>query len=877
MKTTQNLKLPQYVGEDIFELDVINDAYSKIDEAYGVIINHRDSAIETEASRVENENTRVANEQNRVSAETSRVNAEKSRVSAEQNRVNAESTRVSNENTRVTEFNKIKSDNKALETSINEKVDAKLLEVENSNSTFKTEVNNTIKEFKTETDNKYNSFKTEINNKHDSFKSEINNINSEFRTEITNNNNSFKSEITKSNEEFKTEINESFGNAKTDYFGKEHDNVVNRLNNDFDNVHQRINDSTYLEYSGTNIKADNSYYGLTRDLSIKGRTLQNLILKLRGIYNDVIKENNKITIPYTVANFGGVKYEILGKANTTYTVLINVLETFDGGIGHKIEINDGSYMYNKKLNIGLNIFTITTNEIMTSYPHLTVCKVSTATGGNLIYDNIAVFEGDYTNTPISDIPFGEGIYSVGEKENNSITVKNYGKNLIDISRFTSDTYNEVSIEGSTITVKGTKAKAYSAVTYNFDVNLIKGKTIYLQCAEMTHSGNKASAHVQLNLVDSTGKKLYHGISITSLVARYNIPYNITSCAINIYSNNSADVEQHTTIVKDVQLSVADSKPKYYPYQESKTSVQLDEPLRSLPNGVCDEILEDGTEIRRIEKFVLNGTHEFVFAINSSGLAKYCRIILPRPSLTNLSTFKIRCDKLSVANPYGSDESNIIMVYGNELRFRLNSSTMSVEDIRDSLKNNPITVYYELAEPIIKKHNKNINLKTFEGTTHITSDNYLLPTLSCKVPSNVQALVMSLKEENEELARELKNTNLELEEKTTQLEEMDTDLVATAWDMDFRVCELEWLLEDVIGESAVMSLNIEKNTKVKRGENNMALSRYEQAKIMIVGGSYNKITLTKQLTTYLNRGYISQEEYDELIALMEAKELVMEEI
>ena len=47
--------------------------------------------------------------------------------------------------------------------------------------------------------------------------------------------------------------------------------------------------------------------------------------------------------------------------------------------------------------------------------------------------------------------------------------------------------------------------------------------------------------------------------------------------------------------------------------------------------------------------------------------------------------------------------------------------------------------------------------------------------------------------------------------------------------------------------------------------------------MIVGGSYNKVTLTKQLTTYLNRGYISQKEYDELIALMEAKELVMEEI
>ena len=32
--------------------------------------------------------------------------------------------------------------------------------------------------------------------------------------------------------------------------------------------------------------------------------------------------------------------------------------------------------------------------------------------------------------------------------------------------------------------------------------------------------------------------------------------------------------------------------------------------------------------------------------------------------------------------------------------------------------------------------------------------------------------------------------------------------------------------------------------------------------MIVGCSYNKVTLTKQLITYLNRGYISQKEYDD---------------
>ena len=102
--------------------------------------------------------------------------------------------------------------------------------------------------------------------------------------------------------------------------------------------------------------------------------------------------------------------------------------------------------------------------------------------------------------------------------------------------------------------------------------------------------------------------------------------------------------------------------------------------------------------------------------------------------------------------------------------------------------------------------------------------------------------------------------------------MDSDLVATSWDMDFRMCEIEWYLEDTSGQPMTLSIN---NNLRNGGINTMALSRYEQAKIMILGGKYNKETLTRQLTTYLNRGYLTQEEYDELMALMEAKDLVVE--
>ena len=122
-------------------------------------------------------------------------------------------------------------------------------------------------------------------------------------------------------------------------------------------------------------------------------------------------------------------------------------------------------------------------------------------------------------------------------------------------------------------------------------------------------------------------------------------------------------------------------------------------------------------------------------------------------------------------------------------------------------------------------------------------------------------------EVEDVIEELEPIQLPtIEERLLKLENADIDIIATNWDMDFRICEIEWLLEDNI-----MSVSIDKfNLK---GGNSMALSRYEQAKIMILGGVYNDTTLRKQLKTYLDRRYLTQEEYNELISLMDARELV----
>lgn len=166
----------------------------------------------------------------------------------------------------------------------------------------------------------------------------------------------------------------------------------------------------------------------------------------------------------------------------------------------------------------------------------------------------------------------------------------------------------------------------------------------------------------------------------------------------------------------------------------------------------------------------------------------------------------------------------------------------------------------------------LKIQCYRDKTHLFVTGGLDGTIKAKAPLDGGQAIQTLSAKNVALNEEVITLSLENEE----LKQMDNELVATSWDMDFRMCEVEWTLEDLGIGQEVATLSLENNIKNMKGSvSNMALTRFEQAKIMIVGGVYNKETLTRQLTTYLNRGYLTQEEYDELVALMEARDLVVE--
>ena len=181
---------------------------------------------------------------------------------------------------------------------------------------------------------------------------------------------------------------------------------------------------------------------------------------------------------------------------------------------------------------------------------------------------------------------------------------------------------------------------------------------------------------------------------------------------------------------------------------------------------------------------------------------------------------------------------------------MTESINTVELMKEWLKNNPTTVYYELAEPTTEQLPQQ-QLKSFDTTTHIISNNKLMPIVSSKIPSDVNAVVQNLKAEN-------KNLEKQLDSAIEELNNTDIDLMAIDWETDYRLCELEWTILD--------TMKVETLTENKVLENRI-LSRYEQAKILIESGKYNKTTMEKQLTMYYNRNYLTKEEFNELMQLM----------
>lgn len=309
-------------------------------------------------------------------------------------------------------------------------------------------------------------------------------------------------------------------------------------------------------------------------------------------------------------------------------------------------------------------------------------------------------------------------------------------------------------------------------------------------------------------------------------------------------------------VTNIQMEIGRVATSYVPHKSSTLTVNEDVTLRGI-DDVKDELnLLTGEFTQRIGEIVLNsGENIKVQEGNSTLYAFYYDVALCK----NLG--KGLCSTLPMVNGHLASEgvfisgTGIINIYVE--KGKLSGGTL--DDVTAFLEENPITVQYELIEESVKTVELSGNrVYSYADTTYYDcygSDNSLAPTLFITIPSNLEKTVSTQRE----LIRELQNENSMLKEEVAvanQLrEEGDVELLGYNFDLDFRLLELECMLD------LPMRLNLDSQKAT------IDNSTYKMAKKLILAGNYEREDMEYKLSVYLKRGRLTQEEYDELYRML----------
>lgn len=197
------------------------------------------------------------------------------------------------------------------------------------------------------------------------------------------------------------------------------------------------------------------------------------------------------------------------------------------------------------------------------------------------------------------------------------------------------------------------------------------------------------------------------------------------------------------------------KTSYEPYYKKKISFNIGEPLRSLPNGVCDEIRNNKGQwelVRRVHKVVLDGseiwtryerwdtTNTIQFYLDYStglpnALLEYSAGYCDRFAYKSYHEFNNKQDRegFIIYGGYKND-TNILKTFSPQISISKSKlSTLDVNGFKQWLSQNPTTFYYQLETPTITPIEP-IKAYIKTGAT-ITINSEIVPTSYHKVTLN----------------------------------------------------------------------------------------------------------------------------------------------
>ena len=390
------------------------------------------------------------------------------------------------------------------------------------------------------------------------------------------------------------------------------------------------------------------------------------------------------------------------------TEYIIQFESDNNGILYALALNDYDTLSNLNIVKGINKFTITTRDKIKAK-----CLWTTGIGFNA--SNIVV-------TPKVEQTFGyfKGMKSVGQDDVNGHKIEILSKNKNIVNRKIIDMRHA---QGTYITNDNGGHAKPSSIEY-----LPKGKYIF------SIDGYNVSNFVDSCLYIWKGDLLFQNCRKSNITQ----PFEILDGEVGFTwygSVNKGKGETITSLVgKNIQVELGETQTLYVEPKQNKKEILLNEPLKSLPNGVKDKIvLIDGKWYieRNCKEVIIDGVNFVSNAVATAGLEKTIRIGVDIQSIKALSGGNGVCATYPYIR-YSNEDTEHIRVdgtvpYGNLVIWANRSKLKSLDtsSANDYLKNNPIIVIIELVTPTYEPLEVDSTLNTYNDTTHI-SNNSLIP-------------------------------------------------------------------------------------------------------------------------------------------------------
>lgn len=826
-------KVEEYIKKANQELETFKQTVTEINE--------------NEATRQENEVVRVREEASRNKAEAIRVQQEATRKEKENERVQAETKRIADE--------EVRRENEVLRGSEElERKQAEELRKEKELLRIADEKNRKVAESKRIEAESVRVEAEKLRVAAETERVEAENLRAiaeEERvvaeTKREEGFNKFEGRINANTEELK--------NARSATTGEKFNSLDERIDCEVDRLNKKIEVSFLQQEDKESHTIDNTVDGMTTDMVVKGRTLQNLWKPISIQWEPTNKWFNALA--------SSINFSITGK-------VITVKNTTDKTISFQFSKLDNNYDSQVVISSGeTKVINVTSLQKFRGVIGLeSVGWENTTENKNKLINGLIVCIGEYSYLP--DIYF-EGIKSFGQEENKiSILSTSFNQwNFDDIK-----TQNEplkMTIEGNNEKFN-IKTSTYADGFY-VKINAKANETYVFSG---TVKGNKP---VNYRIMSPDFKETYAGGNFENIGA---------------FKTQYAPQKDMVIVARiwiNTDLAPCECENFYFgllkgnkqPYKQDKKDILLsqygfDEGLRGI-EYIFDELNSiRNVTIKRIERYTFNGEEKWDYIpAQSQGNTAYFQ--------TNLLDGKVKypsprliCNTLKAeVNLWNFDDIEGINVEGNIqgvfcLRIRIlksKLSTTNADGLKAWLKENPTTIYYELAEPVETPLDENIALKTFGEKTYVSFENSLSGTSSFKAPVNAAATISRLNRENRALEEENRSLRQDFESTTLSLTDSDLELVKQNVDIDFRLMEVEFALD--IPQSTLSS-NI--NFKNKKGEvKSMARTPYEMLKIVILSGDYDREDYIHKVGKYYERGRMTKEEHDELISLMTADEVI----